>query len=72
MYYISFKCEDKHVFSISHKNYPLPRIGDLVTYNTDHYEVKSIRHRFAEICGPESTGITIRMTRRRERDILEV
>lgn len=71
MYHMMFECDGKRVFSIRHKNYPLPRTGDLVTYNTDHYEVKSVRHMFVTDCHGDSTGIKINMIRKLERDILE-
>ena len=70
MYYMSFEAEGKRLFDIRHKSYPLPRVGDIVTYNTNHYEVIGVRHRFADIQGVTSTGISITMKQRRERELL--
>lgn len=67
----TFEHKGRPLFDIHCNNYPLPRIGDIVTLETMHYEVSAVRHRFAWIKGVRSTGIKITLIERRERDILE-
>lgn len=52
----------KRIFEINTKSYPLPRVGEKVSYNREHYIVESVKHRFADIEGPESTGIVITLS----------
>lgn len=63
MYHMRFNTNTgARIFEINYADIPVPRVGEKVSYNNEHYVVDEVKHRFHYIEGPESTGVMITLS----------